>query len=69
VSLLAPEMAVKRLTLLKKSIPSIERAAVLWKPDDTTAHFSLEETKLGAVAGDTASVGILSSKVTSLHSI
>jgi hypothetical protein len=46
-------------TLLKGSIPGIERVAVLWNSDDPTAHFLLEEAKLGAVAGDTASVGIL----------
>jgi ABC-type uncharacterized transport system substrate-binding protein len=49
VSLLAPEMAAKRLTLLKELIPSIERVAVLWKPDVPTAHFSLEETKAAAM--------------------
>ena len=42
-------MAAKRLTLLKELIPSIERVAVLWKPDVPTAHFSLEETKAAAM--------------------
>jgi len=41
-------MAAKRLTLLKELIPSIERVAVLWKPDVPTAHFSLEETQGGS---------------------
>jgi putative tryptophan/tyrosine transport system substrate-binding protein len=49
VSLLAPEVAGKRLALLKRLIPSIERVAVLWNPDDPTVHLSVEETKAAAM--------------------
>jgi putative ABC transport system substrate-binding protein len=48
VSLLAPEVAGKRIALLKELIPSITRVAVLWNPDDPTVHLSLEETKAAA---------------------
>jgi putative ABC transport system substrate-binding protein len=48
VSLLAPEVAGKRLALLKELIPSITRVAVLWNPDDPTVRLSLEETKAAA---------------------
>jgi putative tryptophan/tyrosine transport system substrate-binding protein len=50
VSLLGPEVAAKRLQLLKQSIPSIARIAVLWNPDDPAVHFSLEETQVAAAA-------------------
>jgi putative tryptophan/tyrosine transport system substrate-binding protein len=48
VSLLAPELAGKRLALLKELIPSLIRVAVLWNPDDPTVHLSVEETKAAA---------------------
>src|SRR5262245_4049253 len=48
VSLLAPEVAGKRLQLLKQVIPSIARVAVLWNPDDPTVHLSVEETQAAA---------------------
>ena len=48
VSLLAPEVAGKRLQLLKQLIPSIARVAVLWNPDDPTVHLSVEETRAAA---------------------
>jgi ABC-type uncharacterized transport system substrate-binding protein len=48
VSLLAPEVAGKRLQLLKQLIPSIARVAVLWNPDDPTVHLSVEETQAAA---------------------
>ena len=48
VSLLAPELAGKRLALLKELIPRIARVAVLWNPDDPTVHLSVEETKAAA---------------------
>jgi putative ABC transport system substrate-binding protein len=48
VSLLAPEVAGKRLSLLKELMPSIARVAVLWNPDDPTVHLSVEETKAAA---------------------
>jgi putative tryptophan/tyrosine transport system substrate-binding protein len=48
VSLLAPEVAGKRLQLLKQLIPSIARVAVLWNPDDPTVHLSVKETQTAA---------------------
>jgi putative tryptophan/tyrosine transport system substrate-binding protein len=48
VSLLAPELAGKRLALLKELIPAITRVAVLWNPDDPTVLLSLDETKAAA---------------------
>jgi putative ABC transport system substrate-binding protein len=48
VSLLGPEVAGKRLQLLKQLIPSIARVAVLWNPDDPTVHLSVEETQAAA---------------------
>ena len=48
VSLVAPEVAGKRLQLLKQLIPSIARVAVLWNPDDPTVHLSVEETQAAA---------------------
>ena len=48
VSLLAPEVAGKRLQLLKQLIPSVARVAVLWNPDDPTVHLSVEETQAAA---------------------
>jgi len=48
VSLLSPEVAGKRLQLLKQVIPSISRVAVLWNPDDPTVHLSVEETQAAA---------------------
>jgi putative tryptophan/tyrosine transport system substrate-binding protein len=48
VSLLAPEVAGKRLQLLKQLIPSVARVAVLWNPDDPTVHLSVEQTQAAA---------------------
>lgn len=48
VSLLGPEVAGKRLQLLKQLIPSVARVAVLWNPDDPTVHLSVEETQAAA---------------------
>jgi putative ABC transport system substrate-binding protein len=48
VSLLAPEVAGKRLQLFKELIPNIARVAVLWNPDDPTVHLSVEETRAAA---------------------
>jgi putative tryptophan/tyrosine transport system substrate-binding protein len=45
VSLLGPEVAGKRIELLKELIPGVNTAAVLWNPDDPGAHFSLLETQ------------------------
>jgi putative ABC transport system substrate-binding protein len=48
VSLLAPELAGKRLALLKELIPSVTNVALLWNPDDPTVHLSVEESKAAA---------------------
>ena len=48
ISLLGPEVAGKRLQLLKQLIPSVARVAVLWNPDDPTVHLSVEETQAAA---------------------
>ena len=50
VSLLGPEVAGKRLELLKEFIPRVDTAAVLWNPDDPGAHFSLLETQAAGKA-------------------
>jgi ABC-type uncharacterized transport system substrate-binding protein len=50
VSLLGPEVAGKRLELLKGLVPDVETAAVLWNPDDPGAHFSLLETQAAGKA-------------------
>jgi putative ABC transport system substrate-binding protein len=43
VSLLAPEVAGKRLQLFKELIPNIARVAVLWNPDDPTCTYQLRK--------------------------
>src|SRR5262249_8375343 len=48
VSLQAPEVAGKRLQLLKQLVPSITKVAVLWNPDDPAVHLSLEQTQAAA---------------------
>jgi putative ABC transport system substrate-binding protein len=48
VSLLAPDLAGKRLALLKELIPSVTNVALLWNPDDPTVHLSVEESKAAA---------------------
>jgi putative ABC transport system substrate-binding protein len=50
VSLLGPEVAGKRMELLKELIPGVNTAAVLWDPDDPGAHFSLLETQAASKA-------------------
>jgi putative ABC transport system substrate-binding protein len=50
VSLLGPEVAGKRLELLKELVPDVDTAAVLWNPDDPGAHFSLLETQTAGKA-------------------
>jgi ABC-type uncharacterized transport system substrate-binding protein len=44
IGLLGPEVAGKRLELLKQLIPEAAAVAVLWNPDDPGAEFSLAET-------------------------
>jgi putative tryptophan/tyrosine transport system substrate-binding protein len=41
LSLLGPEVAGKRLELLKEAIPGVTAAAVFWNSDDPAAPFSL----------------------------
>jgi putative ABC transport system substrate-binding protein len=50
VSLLGPEVAGKRLELLKEVMPDVDTAAVLWNPDDPGAHFSFLETQAASKA-------------------
>ncbi len=50
VSLLGPEVAGKRLELLKELVPGVDTAAVLWNPDDPGAHFSMLETQAAGKA-------------------
>ena len=50
VSLLSPEVAGKRLQLLKELIPTVARVAVLWNPDDPTVRLSVDETQSAAAA-------------------
>jgi putative ABC transport system substrate-binding protein len=50
VSLLGPEVAGKRMEVLKEAIPGIDSTAVLWNPDDPGAHFSLLETQAAGKA-------------------
>ena len=48
LSKLTPELAAKRLSLLKETIPSISRVAVLWNPD--YADFNADWRELNAAA-------------------
>jgi len=48
LSQIAPEMAGKRLELLKEIIPKLSRVAVLWNPQGTTSPLSWKETQLPA---------------------
>jgi putative ABC transport system substrate-binding protein len=50
VSLLGPEVAGKRVEMVKELIPGIEAAAALWNPDDPGAHFSFLETQAACKA-------------------
>jgi len=44
----APELAGKRLELLKEVVPRLSRVAVLWNPANPALHPVLEETRLAA---------------------
>jgi putative ABC transport system substrate-binding protein len=48
LSVLGPEVAGKRLELLKEAIPGISKIAVLWNPNDPGAASSLKETQAAA---------------------
>jgi putative tryptophan/tyrosine transport system substrate-binding protein len=50
VSPLGPEVAGKRLELLKEIIPDADTAAVFWNPEDPGAKFSLAETQTATKA-------------------
>ena len=45
---LTPELAGKRLELLKEVFPQISRVAVLWNPDNTIAGLRMRETETAA---------------------
>lgn len=47
ISILAPEMAAKRLELLREIIPGLMRVAVLWSRQDTNHAALLRETEPG----------------------
>jgi putative ABC transport system substrate-binding protein len=47
---IAPELAGKRLELLKEIIPALSPVAVLWNPGDASATLSFKETQAAARA-------------------
>ena len=48
VSLFVPELAQRRLELLKQALPRAARVAVLWNPSNPTAALELDATRLAA---------------------
>ena len=50
LSLLSPELAAKRLELLRELVPGVSRVAILWNPDDPPAALSLRETEAASRA-------------------
>ena len=48
LSQMAPEMAGKRLELLKEIVPKLSRVAVLWNPQGTTSTLNWKELQLPA---------------------
>jgi putative ABC transport system substrate-binding protein len=48
LSLLGPEVAGKRLELLKEMVPRLSKVAAIWAPEDPAAVFSLKETQVAA---------------------
>jgi putative ABC transport system substrate-binding protein len=50
LSLLGPEVAGKRLELLREIIPGLSRVTAIWVPEDPAAAFSLKETQAAAGA-------------------
>ena len=50
LSQIAPEMAGKRLELLKEVVPKLTRVAVLWNPTGTTSPLAWKETQVPARA-------------------
>jgi putative tryptophan/tyrosine transport system substrate-binding protein len=49
-SILAPQLAGKRLQLLKLAVPTISRVALLWNPDNPSHAANLDEWKAAAPA-------------------
>ena len=47
-TILAPELAPKRLQLIKEIIPSAKRAALLWNPDNISSGANLEQLRYAA---------------------
>ena len=48
LSLLGPEVAGKRLELLKELVPRVSKIVAIWVPEDPAAVFSLKETQIAA---------------------
>ena len=48
LSILGPEVAAKRLELLKELVPATVKVAVFWDPNDPGSQFSLTETQAAA---------------------
>jgi putative tryptophan/tyrosine transport system substrate-binding protein len=48
LSQMAPELAGKRLELLKETVPKLSRVAVLWNPEGPTTTLAWEESQLPA---------------------
>jgi putative tryptophan/tyrosine transport system substrate-binding protein len=48
LSQIAPELAGKRLELLKETVPKLSRVAVLWNPEGPTTTLAWEESQLPA---------------------
>src|SRR5262245_28806988 len=49
-SILAPQLAGKRLQLLKLAVPTMSRVALLWNPDNPSHAANLDEWKAAAPA-------------------
>jgi putative ABC transport system substrate-binding protein len=49
---LTPELAGKRLELLKEVVPQVSRVAVLWDPDSSGARLRMRETEAAAKSLD-----------------
>jgi putative ABC transport system substrate-binding protein len=47
-TILAPELAPKRLQLIKEIIPSASRTALLWNPDNVSSGVNLEQLRTAA---------------------
>jgi putative ABC transport system substrate-binding protein len=50
LSIIAPELAAKRLDLLKQTLPTLSRVAVLWNSANAGMHPRFQETRLAAEA-------------------